>query len=322
MFLLKVPFDLATLPARTVLRPLARSTVPDFAAEGVARVLTPLRLPGLTRPGSAAPLDGLDELLRSVGPTELVTEAVVRQQYALIREHAKVLAGAPGDISQRVTYLHQIYLDSNGNHAFPLVASHGALWAKKYFDNIDLASFVMGLVLDGNALKRFSTALKSTNQTVFIDTYTNYYFSKLYGYHPAAAKLVDPVLLKKLNVLHEVNRAGGRLSPDFKRDLFHETLLKEQERAVTAAVSSAADAFPYSALAQFAFRPSIRFPYFPSNEALTFHHFESQAERVAAAMKAYDLAVAMGWRQVEQSVTDYGVLARGYAPPTLDDAAR
>jgi hypothetical protein len=44
------------------------------------------------------------------------------------------LRGEPGDIAPRVALLYSIYEDSGGNHTFPLVALHGALWAKHYFD--------------------------------------------------------------------------------------------------------------------------------------------------------------------------------------------
>ena len=47
--------------------------------------------------------------------------------YALLRDQAVRLAGSPGDIAQRVMAHHQIYRDSGGNHAFPLVALHGEL---------------------------------------------------------------------------------------------------------------------------------------------------------------------------------------------------
>src|SRR5690349_15826858 len=54
--------------------------------------------------------------------------------YTFIRAEATRFAGAPGDIARRVMVHHSIYRDSAGNHAFPLVALHGALWAAGFFE--------------------------------------------------------------------------------------------------------------------------------------------------------------------------------------------
>ena len=57
------------------------------------------------------------------------TEAEVR----LLRAWAVTLAGRTGDLAQRASAYHHLYRHSGGNHAFPLLAAHGALWASGYF---------------------------------------------------------------------------------------------------------------------------------------------------------------------------------------------
>ena len=50
-----------------------------------------------------------------------------------MKEEANLLAGPLSNLKQRATTYHHLYRDSGGNHVFPLIASHGALWAKGYF---------------------------------------------------------------------------------------------------------------------------------------------------------------------------------------------
>lgn len=54
--------------------------------------------------------------------------------YEEIRAQAREVAGAPGDIVPRVLAHHGLYRDSLGNHAFPMVALHGALWGYDFFE--------------------------------------------------------------------------------------------------------------------------------------------------------------------------------------------
>src|SRR5689334_1520771 len=53
--------------------------------------------------------------------------------HAALKAAAEVAAGSPTDIPRRAVLLHSLYQDSGGNHAFPLIALHGALWASKFF---------------------------------------------------------------------------------------------------------------------------------------------------------------------------------------------
>jgi hypothetical protein len=50
-----------------------------------------------------------------------------------LREEAEDLAGRTGDFAQRAATYHHLYQHSGGNHAFPLLAAHGALWGSKHF---------------------------------------------------------------------------------------------------------------------------------------------------------------------------------------------
>ena len=60
--------------------------------------------------------------------------ADLREIYGRIRAEMTGLAGGLEEIPRRAALLYGLYLDSGGNHAFPLIAAHGALWAFGFFE--------------------------------------------------------------------------------------------------------------------------------------------------------------------------------------------
>jgi hypothetical protein len=54
--------------------------------------------------------------------------------YAAFKTQGETLAGDMLDIRRRAMILHHMYLESGENHAFSLIAAHGALWAYRYFE--------------------------------------------------------------------------------------------------------------------------------------------------------------------------------------------
>ena len=241
--------------------------------------------------------------------------------YARLRAEATRLAGAPGDIARRVMVHHHLYLDSGGNHVFPLVALHGALWAAgffettgrlgqvlraRYFYNSRERQFSMGL------LGGFAEGFKTVNRQVFIDTFANYFFTRHYGHHPSAARLVHPELFQALVAMHAATRTGASLSPVQKRDLFMLSLRFEQEITVAPGVSAEVGKFDCPILRFLCLRPLVRFAYFPMGTFLVFSNFADTDERIAKAVRSFDLAERAGWRKVEAAMRSYGVLPEPY----------
>src|SRR5262249_21337632 len=66
--------------------------------------------------------------------TPMLTAEEVRQEYRRLVDEAGSLAGALTDLKRRATVYYHVYLESGRNHIFPLIAAHGALWAKGHFD--------------------------------------------------------------------------------------------------------------------------------------------------------------------------------------------
>ncbi len=146
--------------------------------------------------------------------------AALTREHEAIRNQAERLAGGPGDIPQRVALLHGIFLDSGGNHVFPEVALHGALWAYSFYERRGAVSRAIAYRYFYDAderarraymLFRFSQGFKEANRSVFVDTYSNYVFAKRHGEAPGADEVLAPALLEALNRVHQARRAGTAL---------------------------------------------------------------------------------------------------------------
>ncbi len=147
---------------------------------------------------------------------------------------------------RRVALHHELYRDSAGNHAFPLVALHGALWGHGFFETTGKLGTVIAYryFLDADERKirhamldRFAEGFKAVNREVFVDTYTNYWFTKAHGRAPGAEELVHPDLLLALNEAHAATAAGHALGPDRALHLFTQALRFEQEVTVAPGIA-------------------------------------------------------------------------------------
>lgn len=237
--------------------------------------------------------------------------AFLNEAYLEIRREAVVRAGTPLDMPQRTVLLRELYLDSKGNHAFPLVALHGALWGYHFFkisgpvgEAISFRYFYNSeeMARRKGMLEKFSVAFQDTNRSVFIDTYTNYYFSKVYGHYPGAGLFVEPELLEMLGKVHRAAREVQSLNAEEKRRVFEKSLYFEQERTVGPKIRSAVDQFDCPVLKYFGFQPFVRFSYFPIGYFFHFQDFSDQRERIAKAMAAFDIAAQVGWEKVLNAI--------------------
>ncbi|HET6171090.1 MAG TPA: hypothetical protein VFD90_00710 [Gaiellales bacterium] len=245
--------------------------------------------------------------------------------HAEIRADAVRLAGGPGDMPQRVAILHAIFADSNGNHAFPEVALHGALWAYGFYERRGTISRMIAYRYFYDAEERasrsymlfeFSQGFKEANRLVFADTYTNYVFSKRHGEQPGAEEFLAPDLLEALNRVHAASRASRRLTPAERAQVFECALMFEQERTVGPKVLEEVAKFDCPVLTAFVLRPVVRFTYFPRTTYMTFRNFGDTDERVEKAVRSYELAERTGWGRVGDTIRRHGVLPpRFFADP-------
>lgn len=246
-------------------------------------------------------------------------EDTVRAAYERIHEDAVRLAGGPGDMPQRVAILHSIFVDSGGSHAFPEVALHGALWAYGFYERRGAVSRMIAYRYFYDREERarrtymlfeFSQGFKQANRSVFIDTYTNYFFSKRFGEADGAHELLPPELLEALNRVHHASRANRTLPVAERGEVFEKALLFEQERTVGPKVREEVAKFDCPVLTKLVLRPLVRFAYFPRTTMVVFHDFGDTEERIEKAIRSYELAERSGWRKVAEAIRYQGLLPR------------
>ncbi len=256
---------------------------------------------------------------QTAGTEDLVTA------HARIRDEAVRLAGGPGDMPQRVALLHSIFVDSGGGHAFPEVALHGALWAYAFYERRGVVSRMIAYrylhdreerARRSYMLFEFSQGFKEANRSVFIDTYTNYFFTKSHGEVPGAEEILPPALLEALNRVHRASRAGRPLGAPERAQVFETALLFEQEKTVGPKVKEEVAKFDCPVLTSLVLKPVVRFGYFPRFRLLFFRDFSDVDERIDKAIRSYRLAEEAGWPAVSDAIRFQGVLpGRCFADP-------
>ena len=245
----------------------------------------------------------------------------LRVSYDRTKAIARTLAGAPGDIAKRVMVHHSLYVDSRGNHAFPMVALHGALWGYDFFETSgklgSLISYRFFLDKEEKArrlamLNGFAEGFKAVNREVFVDTYTNYHFTKAHGRERGAETFVHAELLEALNEVHAAAEAGQTLDDERKKHVFTQALRFEQEITVAPGIERELAKFDCPILKALCMKPIVRFAYFPAWRRFYFGDFSSKEERIEKAVRSFDIAAYRGWGDVEASMKTYGVLPAEY----------
>lgn len=247
--------------------------------------------------------------------------AELARAYAEVRSDATRLAGGPGDMPPRVALLHAIFEDSRGNHVFPELALHGALWAYGFYERRGTISRAIAYryFYDRDERSRrsymlyeFSQGFKEANRSVFIDTYTNYVFTKRHGEADGADALLEPALLEQLNRVHHAARQGRTLPAGDRARVFECALMFEQERTVGPKIREEVGKFDCPILSAIVLRPIVRFTYFPRATYMAFSNFGNTEERIEKALRSYQLAERAGWRRVGGDIRLHGVLPQRF----------
>lgn len=245
---------------------------------------------------------------------------------ARLRAEATALAGNTGNLVQRASVYHHLFADSGGNHSFPLLAAHGALWASGYFrTGVRFGSLVARarqvLGDDADALMReltaFAEAFRDINRRVCVETFFIYRLTSDQLLREQAQQLVPLRLLAAMDRCHHARETGHALSTAERRELFEAFFLWEQAQIVGPSIDQAFAAFDWPLIRYLALRPRIRFAYF-GRSPLVFDDFSDTVERVEKGMMAFDLAGAVGWSGVERSLDAYGLMPKAF---TIDPNA-
>lgn len=246
----------------------------------------------------------------------------LESSYAVFQKKATELAGSVLDIPRRVGLLTSVTRETGGNHVFPLLAAHGALWAlgyfeaggslgrliaKRYFYNSTERVYRLGILRD------FSERFRKVNRKVCIDTYANYLFTRDHGEDADAERIIPPNLLDALNRVHHASRTGKLLTEAEKRDVFEQSFLCEQEVTVSPGVQEAIDGFDCRIMRQLCLKPIVRFAYFPRFRYLFFWNFGNTEERIDKGMASFRFAEKSGWDHVQKTLMYYGHLPGVFA---------
>lgn len=241
----------------------------------------------------------------------------LRGEYDRLTREGTRLAGRLADVPQRATVYHHVFFDSGRNHVFPLIAAHGALWARGYFAfGLRLAEWLSWQYGLDAALRRrqlaavasFADTLRDINRRVCADTYASYHFTAQYGKHPNAAAIIAPDLLDSLLQVHAARESGRELSNTEKLSVFRAHFLNEQEHVVGPTITEAIADLCWPLVRLIALKPAIRFAYFPRGQRLWFSDFSNRDERIANGLRAFDLAALAGWQTTAAAMRDYAVL--------------
>lgn len=255
----------------------------------------------------------------------------LRHHYEKLHHEATRLAGGLNELAQRAAVYHHIYEHSGGNHAFPLIAAHGALWARGYFRFGIRLGWIWSLTdlcspqrrrLRLDKLAAFADAFRDINRRVCIETYTSYHFTAQFGGHPQACELIDPILNEALGRLHSARLCGKELPDAEKRLVFEAFFRHEQINVVGPSIAEAVAGFDWPAMRAVALRPVIRFAYFPWRRVLFFSDFSQVEERIGNGLQAFATATEVGWPYVESCLRRYEILSPTFFQNSVEHFAR
>jgi hypothetical protein len=246
-----------------------------------------------------------------------MTRTALQDRLTHWRLEGEKLAGSLFQLTQRASVYRHIYRASGGNHIFPLIAAHGALWARGYFRwALDLGRKLSWQYAfqpefrtqQLKALDDFADAFRDVNRRVCADTYANFHFTAEHGHESAAAELVSQELLEALNQMHAAQHAGRKLTTAQKQTIFTAHFLNEQQFIVGPSLQAAVDAFQWPLVKFIALKPVIRFGYFPEGTSFWFRDFSNREERIERGLQAFEVAAEVGFETVEAKLRKYAML--------------
>lgn len=246
---------------------------------------------------------------------------ILSERYESLHAEATQLAGELTDLSRRAAVYRHLFLASGGNHAFPLIAAHGALWAGGYFKfGLGLGRILAWQYAGRPELRRtqlarlddFANLFRDINRRVCIDTYVSFHLTRLHGDHPDLGTVLSPELIEPLNRVHAANARGRELNETEKRAVFEAHFRHEQRHVVGPRLTEGVEQFDWPLVRAIALRPPVRFAYFPMGQCLWFRNFANQDERIEKGLAAMEIASRVGWRAVDAALRKYAVLPEEY----------
>ena len=98
------------------------------------------------------------------------------------------------------------------------------------------------------------------------------------------------------------------MPPSVKRRLYVEAFNWEQANSVWPMVERTIRDVNDPIVRFIAFRPIVRFAYFPWHRVLVFSDFTKTAERIEEGLRAYAIAEDVGWAATERAIGKYSFM--------------
>jgi len=242
------------------------------------------------------------------------TDAEVASYGRLITAHASLaalatrVAGTTLDADKRAEAYFEIYQESAGNFAFPLVACHGSMWGVTHTQRIERQLQRLVPLSRHGRLQRWIDALddvRNVNRRVFIEIFTTFHFTRHYGRHPRAMEFVEKEILPLYNLIHDAVEYGELLPFADRRRIYRDIFEHEQHHIVDPGIRAAAKATQSPWLVRVLKRVTPRFRYFPRHERLYFTDFTSVEQRNREGLRAMEFAEEVGAARVYEALSEY-----------------
>lgn len=234
--------------------------------------------------------------------------------YEALRKEGYALAGGPADLAQRARHYHALFRDSGGRSVFPLIAAHGALWARNYFRQGEWGGMLLSLPYIFTparrrarlaVMRRFAHDFQIINVNVFAESYAVYSYSKQHGADALLRSKISPDFADALAELHAAMRSGTLFTPAMRERLFLAFFNWEQDNIVGPAVNAAFERCDWGFIKYLARKTRLDFRYFAPGFRVRFDDFSSVEERIGRGLQVFRHAEEVGLDHVERSLSDY-----------------
>jgi hypothetical protein len=232
----------------------------------------------------------------------------LRSAHAELLAHAERISGTSTDAIKRAVIYYSIYEDSRGNFMFPLIATHGSLWGvhhtlriERWLQSIESAS-------RHGRIRRWIDAIdavRDINRRVFVEIYTTFYFTRYFGQHPLAFRVIHPRVLDLYNRVHKAIRDDRPLDEAARRDIYYRVFIEEQNHIVDPGIQMAAAAADSPWLTRICGVVQPRFRYFPPGKRLHFTDFTNVDQRNRQGLRALAFAEQVGAERVLEAMNEY-----------------
>jgi len=237
-----------------------------------------------------------------------MSRSALEAAYDEIHAHAEMLSGGSRDAVKRAVIYYSVYLASEGNFMFPLVATHGSLWGVTHTLRIDRGLDALRPFSRHGRVQRWAEsldAIRDINRRVFVEIYSTFYFTRYFGRHVGADRWIHPEVLALYNQVHEAIRTDTPLTLEERKAAYYKVFVHEQDDIVDPGIQEATKASKSWILVKAFSLVRPRFAYFPRKERLFFSDFTSVDQRNREGLRALAFAEEVGPERVLAAIDEY-----------------